>query len=850
MKLKYRKCLKRTEKKLNLRKAVRPDNLFYGPWMDSMRTNSCSLPSSTVLCFFFMELLQTLNNILSTILILCMFLDTLKCQQTYLNGTVYYCSDNSSAPKGYLCNGLQKSCTSFLLFRSKPSYDSPVRIAYLLGSEASSIASINNISTNDKIAYNKSIIVPVSCSCSGNIYQHNTPYTVRENDTYYLLVKEIFQGLTTCQAIMGQNYYAAVKIAIGAELTVPILCACPTKNQTARGVTSLLVYLVNYGDTIRSIGEAYGVDEQSMLEANELPAAQSKNSSMVLLASTPILVPLIGKNCEENPDRFYCKCYRAPDGSSQGPFCDESDGQKFPARLVAALGVGLGLAFLCLFLLGYKSFQYIQKKRESNRKEKLFRQNGGYLLQEKLSSYGNGEMTKLFTAEELKRATDNYNRSRFLGQGGYGTVYKGMLPDGTIVAVKKSKEIERNQIETFVNEVVILSRINHRNIVKLFGCCLETESPLLVYEFIPNGTLSHHIHKRDNEPSLPWEIRLRIACEVAGAVAYMHFSASIPIFHRDIKPTNILLNSNYSAKVSDFGTSRSVPVDKTHLTTAVGGTFGYIDPEYFQTSQFSDKSDVYSFGVVLVELITGRKPISFLHEDEYEDQNLIAQFISLTKENQVAEILDATVLKEAREDDILAIANLAMRCLRLNGKKRPTMKEVSAELEALRKVQSSLQIKHDHEHTNTDIVQECLFFDKGEPRFSKLDEPNQLHMKLIHSDPRTFKEARNDGILFIANLGEKTTHSSRGENESATVSTNPTQHLCHAYAAHCRRACPPPPLLAEYKNESILWTESEDLGDGHKNIRMMNNIRLNVDACKGDKQSGGVHDGTSIVLWK
>nr|KYP47615.1 Wall-associated receptor kinase-like 2 [Cajanus cajan] len=622
-----------------------------------------------------MELLHNLNNILSTILllILCMFPHSLKCQQTYLNGTVYDCSDNPSAPKGYLCNAHQKSCTSFLLFRSKPPYDSPVRIAYLLGSEASSIASINKISSSDKIASNKSIIVPVSCSCSGNIYQHNTPYTASKNDTYYKLVKETFQGLTTCQAMMGQNYYAARDIAIGAQLTVPMLCACPTENQTARGVTSLLVYLVNYGDTIKSIGEAYGVDEQSMLEANELPVAQSKSSSMVLLALTPILVPLLGKNCKENPDKFYC--------------------------------VGLGVAFLCLFLLGYKLYRYIQKKRESNRKEKLFKQNGGYLLQEKLSSYGNGEMAKLFTAEELKRATDNYNRSRFLGQGGYGTVYKGMLPDGTIVAVKKSKEIERNQIETFVNEVVILSQINHRNIVKLFGCCLETESPLLVYEFIPNGTLSHHIHRRDNEPSLPWDTRLRIACEVAGAVAYMHFSASIPIFHRDIKPTNILLDSNYNAKMSDFGTSRSVPVDKTHLTTAVGGTFGYIDPEYFQSSQFSDKSDVYSFGVVLVELITGKKPISFLHEDE--GQNLIAQFISLMKENQVFEILDARVLKEARKDDILAIANLAMRCLRLNGKKRPTMKEVSAELEALRKVQSSLQINHDHEHTTSDIVQEC-----------------------------------------------------------------------------------------------------------------------------------------------
>ncbi|CAI8613221.1 unnamed protein product [Vicia faba] len=640
-----------------------------------------------------------------TVMFLNMFPQLLTCQQEYLNSTVFDCTNNPSVPKGYLCNGLKKSCTSFLVFKSKPPHNNPARISNLLGSEASTIASINKISINEKIPSNKSIIVPVFCSCAGNIYQHSTSYSVKQNDTYYELVKETYQGLTTCQALMGQNYYAPVNIAIGAELTVPVLCACPTKNLTAKGVTSLLVHMVNYGDTVKSIGEAYGVDEPSMREANEFPVLQSANSTVILFASTPIVVPLRSMSCKENPERFYCKCFEElhADGSSKGVFCDESHRQKIPAKLVAASGIGIGTGFLCLFLLGYRLYQCITIKRERIRKERLFCQNGGYLLQEKLSSYGNGEMAKLFNAEELQRATDNYNRSRFLGQGGYGTVYKGMLPDGTIVAVKKSKQLDRNQIETFVNEVVILSNINHRNIVKLLGCCLETETPILVYEFIPNGTLSQHIHRKDRDSSLSWESRLRIACEVAGAVSYMHFSASIPIFHRDIKPTNILLDSNYSAKVSDFGTSRSIPLDKTHLTTFVGGTFGYIDPEYFQSSQFTDKSDVYSFGVVLVEIITGRKPNSFYDEDE--GQNMIAQFISVTKENQLSQIVDSRVQKEAGKDTILTISNLAIRCLRLNHKKRPTMKEVSAELETLRRAQSSFQINHDHDESSSDDEQ-------------------------------------------------------------------------------------------------------------------------------------------------
>ncbi|KAL5538831.1 hypothetical protein UlMin_045130 [Ulmus minor] len=231
-------------------------------------------------------------------------------------------------------------------------------------------------------------------------------------------------------------------------------------------------------------------------------------------------------------------------------------------------------------------------------------------------------------------------KCRFLGKGGYGTVYKGMLPDGTIAAVKRSIAIGRNQIEQFINEVVILSQINHRNIVKLLGCCLETEKPSLVYEFISNGTLSDHLQTKDPESSLSWETRLSIACDVAGALAYMHSAASMPIFHRDVKSSNILLDHKYNAKIADFGTSRSVPQDKTHLTTAVHGTFGYIDPEYYQLSQFTDKSDVYSYGVTLVELLTGENLFSFGKD---EGKTLVATFITLSQENQLFQILDPRV---------------------------------------------------------------------------------------------------------------------------------------------------------------------------------------------------------------
>ncbi|KAL2517787.1 Wall-associated receptor kinase-like 8 [Abeliophyllum distichum] len=207
---------------------------------------------------------------------------------------------------------------------------------------------------------------------------------------------------------------------------------------------------------------------------------------------------------------------------------------------------------------------------------------GGLVNQQQISTdKGLVEKTRLFTAKELLKATDQFNESRILGQGGQGTVYKGMLSDGKIVAVKKSKLVSDQKLEQFINEVVILSEINHRNVVKLLGCCLETKVPLLVYEFVVNRTLFDNIHGPFSEFSITWDICLIIAAEIAAALAYLHYATSIPIYHRDIKSRNILLDENYKAKVSYFGSSRSVATDKTHLTTLVKGTFGYLNPEYF-----------------------------------------------------------------------------------------------------------------------------------------------------------------------------------------------------------------------------------------------------------------------------
>ncbi|XP_059590135.1 wall-associated receptor kinase-like 22 isoform X1 [Vitis vinifera] len=270
-----------------------------------------------------------------------------------------------------------------------------------------------------------------------------------------------------------------------------------------------------------------------------------------------------------------------------------------------------------------------------------------------------------------------------------------MLTDERIVAVKKSMIVEESQIEHFINEIVILSQINHRNIVGLLGCCLETEVPSLVYEYISNGTLFQLIHSQDTDFPFSWEMRLQIAIEVAGALAYLHSTCSIPIYHRDIKSTNILLDDKYRAKVSDFGASRSIAIDQTHLTTLVQGTLGYLDPEYFQTSQFTEKSDVYSFGVVLVELLTGQKPICSTRPQE--EKNLATHFILSLQESRLFDILDSRVVKEGGKEEIMAVAYLTYRCLNLNGRKMPTMKEVITELEHIRVSPPSLKVDQNFE---------------------------------------------------------------------------------------------------------------------------------------------------------
>ncbi|CAF2109821.1 BnaC08g19780D [Brassica napus] len=399
----------------------------------------------------------------------------------------------------------------------------------------------------------------------------------------------------------------------------------------------------------------------------------------------------------------------------------------------ATILLGTSIGFLSIMLVVSCVKQRRKHRKMTELQQKFFQQNGGGILVQRLSGSGTSNANiKIFTDESMKEATNSYEESRILGQGGQGTVYKGMLPDNSVVAIKKARlGGDISQVEQFINEVLVLSQINHRNVVKLLGCCLETEVPLLVYEFINSGTLSDHLHGSLFGPSLTWEQRLRIAVEIAGTLAYLHSSASIPIIHRDVKTGNILLDENLTAKVADFGASRFIPMDKEQLTTMVQGTPGYLDPEYYNTGLLNEKSDVYSFGVVLMELLSAKKALCF--ERPQQSKHLLSYFASAIKENRLHEVIDEKVINENNWKEIEEAVRVAMECTRVTGEERPLMTEVAAKLEGLRVAKDKHQWSDQYpEETENLVGVHIISVQEGS---STIDYDSIRNVERLHTEP-------------------------------------------------------------------------------------------------------------------
>ncbi|KAE8780019.1 proline-rich receptor-like protein kinase PERK9 [Hordeum vulgare] len=392
----------------------------------------------------------------------------------------------------------------------------------------------------------------------------------------------------------------------------------------------------------------------------------------------------------------------SPSGQDSSPSPSSSAGLSDGAKV----GIGVVVAILVLSLFGAGCWYKKKRRRMTgyhagfvmpspspsaspqvllghSEKTKTNYSAGSPEFKDTMSEYSMGNC-RFFTYEEMHNITNGFSDQNLLGEGGFGSVYKGCLPEGREVAIKKLKDGSGQGEREFQAEVEIISRVHHRHLVSLVGYCISGDQRLLVYDFVPNDTLHYHLHGR-GVPVLDWPARVKISAGSARGIAYLHEDCHPRIIHRDIKSSNILVDNNFEAQVADFGLARLAMDFATHVTTRVMGTFGYMAPEYASSGKLTEKSDVFSFGVVLLELITGRKPVDA--SNPLGDESLVEWARPLLTQaletGNVGELLDPRLDKNFNEVEMFHMIEAAAACIRHSAPRRPRMSQVVRALDSL-----------------------------------------------------------------------------------------------------------------------------------------------------------------------
>nr|POF07969.1 cysteine-rich receptor-like protein kinase 3 [Quercus suber] len=277
-----------------------------------------------------------------------------------------------------------------------------------------------------------------------------------------------------------------------------------------------------------------------------------------------------------------------------------------------------------------------------------------------------------FSYESLEKATNYFHNSNKLGQGGSGSVYKGILPDGKVVAIKRLFFKNPQWVDDFFNEVNLISGINHKNLVKQLGCSITGPESLLVYEYVPNQSLHDHFSVKENLRLLRWDVRFKIILGTAEGLAYLHEESNLRIIHRDIKLSNILLDGDFEPKIADFGLARLFPGDKTHISTEIAGTLGYLAPEYMVHGKLTEKADVYSFGILVLEVVCGKRNNSF----SQNSHSILQMVWNLYGTGKLCEAVDPILEANFEEVEASRLLQVGLLCAQASAELRPSMSVV------------------------------------------------------------------------------------------------------------------------------------------------------------------------------
>ncbi|KAG7012800.1 Cysteine-rich receptor-like protein kinase 3, partial [Cucurbita argyrosperma subsp. argyrosperma] len=335
-----------------------------------------------------------------------------------------------------------------------------------------------------------------------------------------------------------------------------------------------------------------------------------------------------------------------------------------------------------------------------------------------------------FSYETLERATNYFDQSNKLGQGGSGSVYKGTLSDGRVVAIKRLFFNTRQWVDHFFNEVNLISGIRHKNLVGLLGCSITGPESLLVYEYVPNQSLHDYLFGNKNVQPLSWASRFKIVLGTAEGLAYLHEESDLKIIHRDIKLSNILLDNDFTPKIADFGLARMLPEDKTHISTAIAGTLGYMAPEYVVRGKLSEKADVYSFGVFAIEVITGRRNGHF-----YQDSTSILQRVwNFYGEGRLYAAVDPTLGGDYPRDQASWLLQIGLVCVQAFADLRPSMSMVVKMLNGNYEIPQPKQPPY--LHPSSGDIKKHNSSDSSNPNLYSNSKNSQTSMTQSIIDPR------------------------------------------------------------------------------------------------------------------